>query len=72
MLLSADLSWEPTRFAGNAALAPAQRTSPAPPPVPEALASVADCSGLGDALGGFGTCDAGCIEQLCGRPSGLA
>ncbi|MFT3770911.1 MAG: hypothetical protein QM820_36290 [Minicystis sp.] len=70
VLIGADLTWEPTRFAGNAALGPAQADVPGASSVPDALAAVADCPGLAAALGGFGSCDVGCVEQLCSAALG--
>jgi hypothetical protein len=70
VLLSAGLVWEPTRLAGNAALAAAQQDVPGAAGVPDALAVAGDCAGLGAALGGFGSCDAGCVAQLCAAALG--
>ncbi|APR78332.1 Hypothetical protein A7982_03679 [Minicystis rosea] len=70
VILSADIGWEPSRFAGNAALAAAQVDVPDAASVSDALVAVADCPGLAYALGSFGTCDAACIEQLCEKAIG--
>jgi hypothetical protein len=66
MLIAGSIGWEPTRYAGAAALPAAKVDVPSAASVGDALAAVGDCHGLGLALGGYGTCDAGCMEQLCG------
>jgi hypothetical protein len=65
LLLVGDLGWAPSRFAAAAALAAAQADFPAAQTVPGALAAAAACKTLASKLGAFGTCDAGCVEQLC-------
>jgi len=70
MLIAGSIGWEPTRYAGAAALAAAQVDVPGAASLGVALAAVGDCHGLGVELGGFGTCDAGCVEQLCSAALG--
>jgi hypothetical protein len=66
VLLSGSLVWEPSRFAGAAALGPAQADVPAASSVADALGSLAACPDLAAALGPFGTCDVACVAELCG------
>lgn len=65
VLLAGSISWEPSRFAGAAALAAAKQDVIGAASVPDALATVADCPGLASALGGFTGCDGTCMTQLC-------
>jgi hypothetical protein len=65
VLLSANLLWQPSLFAGAASLAPAQAAHPGATSVAEALALTADCYGLATAMGAFGSCPVDCVEQLC-------
>lgn len=65
VLLGAALTWEPSRFAGAAALAAAQQDIAGAATVAEALALAADCHGLATTLGAFGSCNVGCVEHLC-------
>lgn len=57
--------WQPTRFAGAAALLGAQADVPSAATVPAALAELSDCTGLAEAMGTFGVCDTACIDALC-------
>jgi hypothetical protein len=66
LLLGGALVWEPSRFAGAAALAPALQAFPDASTVPGALAEAAACHDLAKAMGSFGACDLGCVEKLCG------
>ena len=66
VLMSSSLVWQPSRFAGAAALGPARIDFPAAASVAEALAAAGDGEGLAAAMGSFGTCDVPCVEQLCG------
>lgn len=65
VLLGTELIWEPSRFAGAAALVSAKQDLPGIASVGEALALVADCHGLAASLGPFGSCDLVCVEHLC-------
>lgn len=65
VLISASLEWEPSRFAGAAALGPALQDVPAASSVADALALAGDCSALASALGAFGSCDIACVRHLC-------
>jgi hypothetical protein len=65
VLLAGAVAWQPSRFAGAAALGPAQNDVVGASSVPDALATIADCHGLATALGGFAGCDVSCVEQLC-------
>lgn len=65
VLLAGAFAWEPSRFAGAAALAAAQADVVGAASVPDALTTVADCEGLAGMLGGFTGCDVSCVEQLC-------
>lgn len=65
VLLATSISWQPSRFAGAAALGPAELDFPGASSVADALAQSADCAALATAMGGFEGCDVTCVEQLC-------
>lgn len=65
VILGGDLSWASSRFAFGAALLAARQDLTPTATMGDALARAADCTGLADALGGFGTCDVHCMEALC-------
>lgn len=70
VLMASSFSWQPSRFAGAAALGPAQLDFPSAASVADALTLSADCAGLASAMGAFGTCDVACVEQLCAAAIG--
>lgn len=70
LLLGGIVLWQPSRFVGSAALAGAKLEQPSAVTMSDALAEAADCAGLAAELGGFDTCEAGCIEALCKKALG--
>lgn len=67
VLLAGDFTWEPSRFAGSAALGPALVQVPEATTLVEALAMAAGCHDLATALDAFGSCDSACLEALCAQ-----
>jgi hypothetical protein len=65
LILGGIVLWQPSRFLGSTALAGARLEQPSVVKMADALTEAADCSGLAAKLGGFDTCDAGCLEALC-------
>ncbi|WP_437818970.1 hypothetical protein [Sorangium sp. So ce1078] len=62
--LSGTLSWVPTRYIGGAAGLGAA-VEEAAESVPAALAVAAECSALGELLGGYAGCNSDCMATLC-------
>jgi hypothetical protein len=63
--LNGSLPWSPGGFARAAAFGPGEIAYPGSATLGAALASYADCDGLGQTLGGFGAYDAAFVGQLC-------
>ncbi|MDI3288422.1 hypothetical protein [Polyangium sp. 15x6] len=62
---SGEIFWLPTRYVGGACKSAALEGAPEGSTMGDALATIAGCDALGQALGGFGTCDATCLAGLC-------
>lgn len=65
LILGGIVLWQPSRFLGATALAGARIEQPGAMTMADVLTKAADCAGLAVKLGGFDTCDAGCLEALC-------
>ena len=62
---SGEIFWLPTRYVGGACKSVALEGAPEGTTMGDALATLAGCTALGEALVGFGTCDATCLAGLC-------
>ncbi|MRG93546.1 hypothetical protein [Polyangium spumosum] len=62
---SAELFWLPTRYVGGVCKSVALEGAPEGTTMGDALATIAGCDALGQALGSFGACDATCLAGLC-------
>jgi hypothetical protein len=68
--LEGSLRFSPSALACAMADEDAAAKIPGAKDVPTALALAVDCASLGQALGGYGSCGATCMEQLCGKALG--
>jgi len=62
---SGEIFWLPTRYVGGVCKSVALEGAPEGTTMGDALAAIAGCEALGQALGGFGACDATCLAGLC-------
>jgi len=63
--MAASLFWLPTRYLGGVCTASALTGAPEGATMGDALSAAAGCDALGQALVGFGACDASCLAGLC-------